>query len=804
MEIMQNAMTFQEVASLALSQSGRASASVARSADSGGRFAELLQGKQPSREEAVQQTEGEVGQPPTSGGAGLLRLQNSYGSPASAAGDTEVSQSAAETQSAGAPAELTPKTTPSVGATRLAPGADSAPAATAAATRPTGDTGVGESGVAVAPDPAKGSNQVKMLSDLQRNSLAAGAQETTTALTDAQQGRGVTLATAAEVKKAFMPTPGKTQGSDRGEVRSIPVRTGLAAEAQETAALSVAAQLGMAAFPQVTAQVALGTPTDTLSGVMEAGAAKGSVQVPMGQNPGMQYVEAAPMGAVAMTASGAEQIPKPVAKEAPFVGTQAAKGQLAVPQATAPQAAVQPGSVEQAAAPAAPAAVNQAAAGEVASSTQARVKEVAPQETRFQETATILPFPASDAKGRPFTAARPVSTLGTEPRQTPDSQAGNGRTEEVAPQTQPGLAVSGEQLAGVKVSMVQQGPGMVSDALDSNRAASPATVTDGLQNAGAKGEPIKPQATGGAPERAQQAVAASGGQIQGAALAEPGGAFGLQQGSVTPQEDGTTPNSQAAQLVTDSKGPRAAMSFHGTYAAGRSVVAEQPDSKAAAPVEDAAGTGAPVVGGAKFVPSQGSAGQGSAGDPGKKGHSEQKAQNVETTPLQAQGIGLGGATAAEAPQQAEAKPAVAKSALHESILAQIKDGVVTHDAKGNGQMSIRLNPGELGELKIQIRMDDNRLRVEVQADNRMVKDLLMGNLDSLKESLTAKNFSMEGFDVSTGSGGGFNSPLPEQKGSPQQQSFLRSARAGAYPDQGEETRVNYLTGEANNLLDVRF
>jgi flagellar hook-length control protein FliK len=638
-----------------------------------------------------------------------------------------------------------------------------------------------------------------MLSDLQRNSLAAGAQETTTALTDAQQGRGVTLATAAEAKKTFMPTPGKTQGSDRGEVRGLPVRTSLAAEAQETAALSVAAQLARAAFPQVATPVAgvVETPADALSGVMEAGAVKGSVQAALGQNPGMPYLEAAQM-----TASGAEQNSKLVAREVPFVG-HAASGQVAGEQAAVPQAAVQPGSVEQAAVPAA--AVNPPAAGEVASSKQASVKEVAPH-----ETATVLPFPASDAKGRaslepvggaPFTAARPVSALGTEPRQSLDSQAGNNGKEKVDPQAKPDTAKSGQQVAGVKVSMVQQGPGMDSNALDSTRAASPATLTDGPQNAGAKGEPIRPQATGGAPERAQQAVAASGGQIQGAALAQAGGVSGLQQGSAEPQEEGT---SQVAQLLSDSKGPRAARSFHGTYAAGRSVAAEQPESPAAAPVEDAPGTGASVIAGAKFVPSQGSAGQGGTGDPGKKGHSEQKAQNAETTPLQAQGIGLAGAAPAEAPQQAEAKPAAAKSALHESILAQIKDGVVTHDAKGNGQMSIRLNPGELGELKIQIRMDDNRLRVEVQADNRMVKDLLMGNLDSLKESLTAKNFSMEGFDVSTGSGGGFNSPLPEQKGSPQQQSFLRSARAGAYPDQGEETRVNYLTGEANNLLDVRF
>lgn len=151
--------------------------------------------------------------------------------------------------------------------------------------------------------------------------------------------------------------------------------------------------------------------------------------------------------------------------------------------------------------------------------------------------------------------------------------------------------------------------------------------------------------------------------------------------------------------------------------------------------------------------------------------------------------------------QQEAKPVNLKGALHESLLSQIKDGKVTHDGKGNGEMSIRLNPGELGELKIQVRMEDNRLRVEVHADNRMVKDLLMSNLDSLKEALSSKNFTMEGFDVSTG--GGSNGPLPEEKGNSRQQPTHRPARGGGYATQ-EEGRVNYLTAEVNNLLDVRF
>jgi flagellar hook-length control protein FliK len=317
-----------------------------------------------------------------------------------------------------------------------------------------------------------------------------------------------------------------------------------------------------------------------------------------------------------------------------------------------------------------------------------------------------------------------------------------------------------------------------------------------VQNADAKGETVAP-ATAAAPEKEQTVAAASAGKSPLPGL-NPG-----EQPAATLEAapaDGTSAPDRLAQGTADTKGLRAATGFYGSYPAARG--AEQTGANPETSVGDAASKTAPAALAAKFVPFQGSAGQESFGDAGKKGQPEQKAQGSEGVSAQPQGVGLPTAAAAEAPLP-EAKPANLQSALHESILAQIKDGVVTHDDKGNGQMSIRLNPGELGELKIQVKMNDNQLHVEVQADNKMVKDLLMSNLESLKDSLTAKNLTMSGFDVSTG-GGGFNSPLPEQKGSPQQQSSLRSARAGAYPDQVEEARVSYLTGEVNNLLDVRF
>lgn len=383
------------------------------------------------------------------------------------------------------------------------------------------------------------------------------------------------------------------------------------------------------------------------------------------------------------------------------------------------------------------------------------------------------------------------------------------------PVPQAGHPGNPDAAAALQARPGQGSPGSVNDrvvvlkkggdaSLEGLPAASTAAVPDPLQNAEAEGEGEAGQSrpTTAAPGRLPEA-AVSGAPTKGPAAPGLGGNSAGQQ-QVAPVEapaDGTASPDRVAQGGAESKGARVGETSHGLHAAARGVTEEtdRPD----APLDASGSKTGSAAGTAKFVPLQGSAGQGGFSDAEKRGHPDQKAQGNEASPLQPQGLGLSAAVAAEA-QQAETKPAASlKGELHESILSQIKQGVVTHDGKGNGQMSIRLNPGELGELKIQVRMEDNRLRVEVQADNRMVKDLLMSNLDSLKDSLTSKNLTMEGFDVSTG-GGGFNAPLPEQKESPRQQSFLRSTRAGAYPDQGEEARVNYLTGDVNNLLDVRF
>jgi flagellar hook-length control protein FliK len=594
-----------------------------------------------------------------------------------------------------------------------------------------------------------------MLSDIQRNSLAAGAQETA-ALIDAQQGRGVSLAGAGEAKNISIPASGRAKGAQRAEEGSLPVRDSLAAEAQDSAPLTAAAQQGLVGMLLATVKDTVTTPADAMLGSSGQGGLPAAI--PFGSAVQATAGEAAEIAGAGPAPAGDGLVPV-------GAGSQPATG-----------AAMTASGLNAAAG-----AVQERAAKE-ALWNGATLKEAAAQP---KQTLAATPAPeergALLASGGPGNLAAAAGGTISAPKQELAGQVPN--------------AANGRAVESVVV--VNQGAGTGGAALDQLRAAQEA-VTDGLQKAAAKGEAVRPTAAG-APEKEPRAAVASSGN-QGDAVAALSAPASTEEQAATVAAGAADSQPQPDRFAqAESKGPRATLGFHGTYSAPRGVT-EATGSKPEASVEDAGMKTAPLAGAGKFVPFQGSAGQGNLGDAGQNGHPGQKAQTGDSA-VPTQVAGLPTAAVSEAPQP-EAKPAGLKGALHESILAQVRDGVVTHDSKGNGQMTIRLNPGELGELKIQVRMDDNRLRVEVQADNRMVKDLLMSNLDSLKDSLSAKNFAMEGFDVSTG--GGFNSPLPEQKENPRQQAFLRSARAGAYPDQGEETRVNYLTGEVNNLLDVRF
>lgn len=102
--------------------------------------------------------------------------------------------------------------------------------------------------------------------------------------------------------------------------------------------------------------------------------------------------------------------------------------------------------------------------------------------------------------------------------------------------------------------------------------------------------------------------------------------------------------------------------------------------------------------------------------------------------------------------------ATASDQVHTDVMQQVVNKISDHLAgretkSGVEQITIRLSPENLGELKLNLRMENQCLKVEIVAEHSTVRDALIKHSDTLKETLARQNISMEAFDVSTGSNG---------------------------------------------------
>lgn len=159
---------------------------------------------------------------------------------------------------------------------------------------------------------------------------------------------------------------------------------------------------------------------------------------------------------------------------------------------------------------------------------------------------------------------------------------------------------------------------------------------------------------------------------------------------------------------------------------------------------------------------------------------------------------------------AETRPAPESShMLRDSIMSQVRDAVTAREPNGNGRISIRLNPVELGELTISVRVADQQVKVDVVAANGQVRDILLNNIDSLKENFSRQNLTMTGFDVSTGTGQGFEHQLFREGGQAGQGGTRFSLAPGEELDGDiqvamEDSRHYFTDRRESGLVDVRL
>lgn len=148
------------------------------------------------------------------------------------------------------------------------------------------------------------------------------------------------------------------------------------------------------------------------------------------------------------------------------------------------------------------------------------------------------------------------------------------------------------------------------------------------------------------------------------------------------------------------------------------------------------------------------------------------------------------------------------SALHENILSQVREKLVSQDLSGTvSKISLKLNPHELGELQIHVRLEDQKMKVDITAQNPLVKEALLQNLDQLKDTLMRQNISMERFNVSTGDGQGqaFNQSFREGRQSAYQTPETFSYPLSGYYQEGTQVRqAAFADSRENSLIDMRF
>ncbi len=154
----------------------------------------------------------------------------------------------------------------------------------------------------------------------------------------------------------------------------------------------------------------------------------------------------------------------------------------------------------------------------------------------------------------------------------------------------------------------------------------------------------------------------------------------------------------------------------------------------------------------------------------------------------------------------EVKPPVGKGRLDENILNQVREELAASPLeKDKGQVTLKLNPRELGDLMIDIRMENSKVAIDISAQNPVVKEALMQHLDTLKETLTRQNITMERFDVSTGTGHGADQSGRQGRGPAREQGNSASFPAGgSYREETARVKNTDWLPRENALVDMRW
>ena len=129
----------------------------------------------------------------------------------------------------------------------------------------------------------------------------------------------------------------------------------------------------------------------------------------------------------------------------------------------------------------------------------------------------------------------------------------------------------------------------------------------------------------------------------------------------------------------------------------------------------------------------------------------------------------------------------------------LTERITMNAAKDIKQVTIHLDPPELGSLELKLHIkDDQQTQVHVQVQNHQVKEALESSAHRLRDMLAGQGLELSEFDVQADSGRGdqFLSDSEQRQGEGQSQD------SDASQNEGEEISVEIAKAKNNNLLDT--
>ena len=148
---------------------------------------------------------------------------------------------------------------------------------------------------------------------------------------------------------------------------------------------------------------------------------------------------------------------------------------------------------------------------------------------------------------------------------------------------------------------------------------------------------------------------------------------------------------------------------------------------------------------------------------------------------------------------------LSEEAKAEPVASQLATvlGPAARQPDGSYQVTIRLQPEELGVVHVELHLEGSTVNVSLHADGDATRDMLRQNLGQLRQQLASGGLTTGRFDVGSGpasDNGGGPAAQPQVATSMEQPDYAGHARGEANASGATPIRSSQTTG----LLDMRL